>query len=53
MAKERWESVIRQMSKTQGVAEHRKAKHQMLWVGKMNNIRACANEIVQDELIYN
>lgn len=49
----RWESIIRQMAQEQGVTERLKAENQMLWVGKMNNIRNCAEEIAQNELIYN
>lgn len=29
-----------------------KAENQLLWVGKMNNIRNCATEIVNQDLIY-
>ena len=49
---ERWEFTIRQMMKAQGVTEQLKAENAMLWVGKVNNIRACADEIVRNELIY-
>ena len=36
----------------QGVTEQLKADNQMLWVGKMNNIIVCAEEIVVRELVY-
>ena len=49
---ERWELIIQQMMKAQGVTEQLKAENAMLWVGKVNNIRACANEIIRSELIY-
>ena len=49
---ERWERIIGQMMKAQGVTEQLKAENAMLWVGKVNNIRACASEIIRDELIY-
>ena len=52
LAFEQWETIIRQMSETQGITEQLKLENQMLWVGKMNNIRACADEIVRTELIY-
>ena len=39
------------MAVTQGIDERLKAENQMLWVGKMNNIRACADEIVRNDLI--
>ena len=51
-AYERYERIIRQMAKAQGVTEQLKAENQMLWIGKMNNIRACADEIILNELIY-
>ena len=51
-AKERWETIVRQMAKAQGVTERLKAENQMLWVGSINNIQACAEEIIRDELIY-
>ena len=51
-AHERQETIIRQMAEAQGVTEKLKADYQMLWVGKMNNIRACADEIILDELIH-
>lgn len=51
-ASERHETIIRQMVAAQGVTEQLKAENQMLWVGKMNNIRVCADEIVLGELIY-
>jgi hypothetical protein len=51
-ARERWELIISQMMKTQGVTEELKARDAMLWVGKANNIRSCADEIIRSELIY-
>ena len=44
--------IVKQMMEAQGVTEQLKAENQMLWVGKVNNIRACADEIVRNELIY-
>lgn len=41
------------MEKAQGITEQLKADDQMAWVGRMNNIRAAAEEIVLRELIYN
>jgi hypothetical protein len=52
IAYERWELIIKQMIKTQGVTEQLKAENAMLWVGKVNNICACADEIIRSELIY-
>ena len=49
---ERRELIIKQMKEAQGVTEQQKANDTMLWVGKMNNISACADEVVRNELIY-
>jgi hypothetical protein len=52
-AYERRERIIRQMAQEQGITKQIKVDNQMLWVGKMNNIRNCADEIILNELIYN
>lgn len=44
--------LIKDMAKAEGVTEKFKAENQMLWVGRMNNIRNRAMEIVNSELIY-
>jgi hypothetical protein len=41
------------MAKREGVTEAFKAENQMEWVGRMNNIRNRATELVNAELIYN
>ena len=43
--------LIKQMAQVQGVDERLKASDQMRWVRMMNNIRASAEEIVENELI--
>lgn len=35
----------------QGITEQLKAENQLEWVQRMNNIRACAREIVEREII--
>lgn len=40
------------LKEKQGVIEQLKAENQMLWVGKMNNIIACAEEVVVREVVY-
>lgn len=49
---ELWNNTMQAMSEAQGLTEQLKAENQIEWVGRMNNIRACANEIVQNELIF-
>ena len=51
-AEERFDLLIEQMAKQEGVTEQLKAQNQMLWVRRMNNIRARAEEIVREEIIY-
>ena len=43
---------VRQMGAQKGITEALKAHKPMAWVGKMENIRARAEELVFDELIY-
>ena len=45
------ESLITQMVKQESVTEQLKAEQPMVWVGKMNNIRSRAEEIVREEVI--
>ena len=46
------EYLIKEMARKQGVAEELKARGMLRWVGKMNNIRACADEIVLNDIVY-
>ena len=51
-AQERFERLIEQMKQAQGITEQLKAENALEWAGRMNNIRACAMEIVNEEIIY-
>ena len=51
-AQERFERLIEGRKQTQGITEQLKAENALEWVGRMNNIRACAMEIVNEEIIY-
>lgn len=51
-AREKVESIMKQMVEKQGVTEQLKMQDLMKWVGIMNNIKACAEEIVLKEIIY-
>ena len=51
-AEERFDLLIEQMAKQEGVTEQLKAQNQMLWVRRMNSIRARAEEIVREEIIF-
>ena len=46
------EYLINEMAKKQGVTEQLKAEDMMKWVGLMNNIRACADEILLNDIVY-
>ena len=45
------EYLIKEMAQKQGVTEELKATDMMRWVGLMNNIRACADEIVLNDIV--
>ena len=45
-AQNRLELIIEQLKASEGVTEELKAIDQMAWVGAMNNIRNCAEEII-------
>ena len=51
-SRRRMEQIILWMVQAEGVDERLKAKDQMAWVGRMNNIRQRAEEIILQELIY-
>lgn len=51
-AQERFERLIEGMKQAQGITEQLKAKNALEWTGRMNNIWACAMEIVEKEIIY-
>ena len=43
--------LVKEYADRQGVTEQLKAENQLEWVGRMNNIRECVREIIQNELI--
>lgn len=49
---ERFDLLVKQMAEREGVTERLKAQDQMLWVCRMNNIRARVEEIVLKEIVY-
>ena len=44
--------LVNQIAEREGVIEQLKAENQMAWVGRMNNIMACAEEIVVRKVVY-
>ena len=51
-AQERFERLVEQMKQAQGITEQLKVENALEWVRRMNNIQACAREIVDKEVIY-
>ena len=51
-AQERFERIVEQMKQVQGITEQLKAENPMMWIGRMNNIQACARGIVDREIIF-
>ncbi len=51
-AQERFERLIEGMKQAQGITERLKEENALEWVQHLNNIRACAREIVNEEIIF-
>ena len=52
-AEEMFSRLVKQMAERECVTEKLKVDNQMEWVGRMNNIRSRATEIVNHDIIYN
>ena len=52
-AQERFQRLIESMKQAQGTTERLKEENALEWVQHLNNIRACARETVNKEIIYN
>ena len=46
------EYLIKEMAIRQGVTEKLKAEDMMRWIGLMNNIHSCVDEIVLNDIVY-
>ena len=51
-AQERMERLTAQMKRAQGITEQLKTENALEWTQRMNNIRACAKEIIEKEIIF-
>ncbi len=51
-AQECFERLIEDIKQAQGITECLKEENALEWTGRMNNIRACAREIVDRKIIY-
>ena len=45
-------NLVEQMKQAQGIMEQLKAENALEWTGRLNNIRACAREIVERKIIF-
>ena len=52
-AEDMFSHFIKQMTKREGLSKRIKVENQMEWVGRMNNIRNRAVEIINTNLIFN
>ena len=50
-AQERFERLIEGMKQAQGITERLKEENALEWVRRLNNIGACAREIIEKEII--
>jgi len=51
-AQEHFERLIEGMKQARGITEQIKEENTLEWTGQLNNIRACARKIVNDEIIF-
>ena len=51
-AEDMFSQLVEQMAEQANITEQLKANSQMEWVGRMNNIRSRAIELINSELIY-
>ena len=51
-AQERMERLTEQMKQAQGITEQLKVENALEWTQRMNDIRVCAKEIVEKEIIF-
>ena len=52
IAMEKVQKLIKELAEKENITEELKSSNQMLWIGKMNNIKDIAEEIVLKEYIY-
>ena len=51
-AEDLFSRLVKEYADRQGVTERLKEENQLLWVQKMNNIRACVREVVESKVTY-
>ena len=51
-AEDTFNRLVKQMAECEGVTEQLKATNQLAWVGRMNNIRQRATEIINHDIVF-
>jgi len=51
-AEDMFSRLVKEYADRQGITEQLKAENQILWIQKINNIRACVKEVVESNIIY-
>lgn len=51
-AEDMFNRLVKQMAESEGIGEQLKAENSFEYVKRMNNIRACAMEIVNKEIVF-
>ena len=51
-AEDMFSRLVKEYADRQGLTERLKEGNQLLWVQKMNNIRACVKKVVESGVIY-
>mgnify|MGYP000168818491 FL=1 len=49
---EKVQKLIKELTEKENITEELKSNNQMIWIGKMNNIKDIAEEIILKEYIY-
>ena len=49
---EKMQKLIKELTEKENITEKLKSSNQMLWIGKMNNIKNRVEEIILKEYIY-
>ena len=52
MVREKMQKLIKELTEKENITEKLKSSNQMLWIGKMNNIKNRVEEIILKEYIY-
>ena len=51
-AEDMFSRLVKEYADRQGVTERLKEENQLEWIGRMGNIRACAREVAEREIVF-